>query len=291
MDNTTFTQDFYYSSESKLSTETNYNFNVPLDININLKNDEKLKFKLIDFSIMNTMLNVSSYHKNNTFQVRLYGTLYTIIIPDGSYTAASLRDWINGYFATNSQATIPIAFNYDKTTNKYWLVTSPGIVADTLYFYPSNCASLFGFTKNQYQMTYPNSYYSETFVNMLPYSKILLTTNLAFDTNSQFNLNVKYPTDNVGISDIICWVPRDVPPFTTINYVNNMNKEIEISNRNLKNINFTLINEYQNPIYDAPICYMHFQLITYDATNWYKKFFTILNDISYYLLSLYWRRR
>jgi len=65
----TLTQDFYYSSEFKKSYEQNYNFNIPLDVNIDIKNTDKIKFKLIDFSIMNSMLNVSNAHKNNKFKV------------------------------------------------------------------------------------------------------------------------------------------------------------------------------------------------------------------------------
>jgi hypothetical protein len=281
-------QDFYYSSESKETYEKNYNFTLPLDVNINLKGEEKLKFKLCDFTIMNTMLNVSSAHKNNTFDLVIFSVAYTITIPDGNYTAVSLRDWLNDYMTTNTH---PISFNYDKSTNRYWLLTSVGITGTDLIFYPKNCASLFGFTKKfSYVIQYPNEYYSDTFVNMLPYTKIILTTNLSFDTNTQQNLAIPYRNGNNGIGNIVNWFSRDVPPFTTINYNNNEGIEIELSNRNLKSINFNLINEYQEYIYDAPICLLHFQLITYDNTNWYKKFFNVLNDISYYLISLYWRR-
>ena len=240
------TQDFYFSTEAKDSNDKFYNFNVPLDINIDVKKDEKLKFKLIDFSMMNSMLNVSQAHLNNFFIIVLFGVSYTITIPDGSYTAVSLRDWINAYLTANNY---PLAFNYDKNTNRFWLLTSIGVGANDLTFFPANCASLFGFTnKSSYQIIYPNSYYSDTFVNMLPYSKILLTTNLAFDTNTQFSFKIPYRNGNTGIGDIIAWIPRDVPPFSTINYVNLTNREIELSNKNIKSINFSIMNEYQEYI-------------------------------------------
>jgi hypothetical protein len=163
--------------------------------------------------------------------------------------------------------------------------------ANDLTFFPANCASLFGFTnKSSYQIIYPNSYYSDTFVNMLPYSKILLATNLAFDTNTQFSFKIPYKNGNTGIGDIIAWIPRDVPPFSTINYVNLTNREIQLSNKNIKSINFSIMNEYQEYIYDAPISYIHFQLITYDNTNWYKKFYKVLNDIAFFLLSGYFKK-
>lgn len=279
----TLTQDVYYSSEFKKSYEYYYNFNIPLDINIDVRGNDKVKFKLIDFSMMNSMLNVSNYHKNNKFKVKLFDVDYFITIPDGSYTATSLRDTINTLLVAQ---TISIAFNYDKTTNKYWLVTADNIVAGNLFFYPLNCASLFGFTKSSYELIYPNNYYSETFVNMLPYTKIVLATNLVFDTNIQHNFETRY-SSTAGTGDIICWMPRDIPLFSTINYFNNNNREIELANKNIKSINFSILNEYQEYILDAPVSYIHFQLITYDNTNWFKKFYVMLNDISYYLLSLY----
>jgi hypothetical protein len=282
----TLTQDFYYSSEFKKSYEKNYNFNIPLDVNIDIKNTDKIKFKLIDFSIMNSMLNVSANHLNNKFKVTYISTDYYITIPDGSYTATSLRDKINDYLVALN---LPIAFNYDKTTNKYWLVTSLNVIAGQLYIYPLNCASLFGLTKSSYELIYPNEYYSETFVNMLPYSKIVLTTDLVYDTNVQYNLEAKYSA-NAGIGDIITWIPRDIPLFSTINYINNQNREISISNKNIKSINFSIRNEYLEYILDAPVSYIHFQLITYNNTNWIEKIYNLLNDISYYLISLYFKK-
>jgi hypothetical protein len=92
------------------------------------------------------------------------------------------------------------------------------------------------------------------------------------------------------MGDIIAWFPRDIPLFSTINFINSQNNEIEIANKNIKSINFSIMNEYREYILDAPICYLHFQLITYDTTNWYKKFYNLLNDIAYYLLSSYFKK-
>lgn len=279
-------QDFYYSSEFKKSYENNYNFNIPLDVNIDIKNNDKIKFKLIDFTMMNSMLNVSDFHKNNQFKIKYLNVDYTITIPNGSYTATSLRDTINSILSSTSK---PIAFNYNKSTNKYYLVVSNGIVAGQLYFYPLNCASLFGYNKSSYELIYPNEYYSETFVNMLPYTKVILTTDLVYDVNVQYNLEPRYSA-NAGIGDIVCWVDRDIPLFSTINYTNNQNREILLANKNIKSINFSIRNEYLEYITDCPISYIHFQLVTYNNTNWIEKIYNLLNDICYYLISLYFKK-
>jgi len=282
----TLTQDIYYSTEFKKVYESNYNFCVSLDVNLDVRNNDKIKFKLIDFSIMNSMLTISSTHKNHQFKIKYLTVDYTITIPDGSYTASSLRDAINTILTASSK---PLALNYDKKINKFYWIVSNGIVAGNLFFYPLNCASLFGFTKTSYELIYPNEYYGETFANMLPYSKIVLVSDLVFETNSQNNFINKYSA-YTGMGDIICWIPRDIPLFSTINYFNNTNREIEIANKNIKSVNFAIMNEYQEYILDAPTCYIHFQLITYDNTNWYKRFYKLLYDISYYLLSLYFKK-
>ena len=278
-------QDVYYSSEFKKTYEYNYNFNIPLDINIDVRGSDKIKFKLIDFSMMNSMLNVSAFHKNNEFRIRYSFTTYTITIPDGSYNATSLKDILNAKIAILN---IPMTFNYDKTTNKYKITF--GTIGATLIFYPDNCSALFGFTQSSYTYASQSSFDAESFVNMLPYTKIILTTDLVFDTNTQNSLQSKYSA-NAGVGDIVCWMPRDIPPFSTINYSTlGTDNEIQISNKNIKSINFSIINEYQEYIRDAPNVFIHFQLITYDNTNWYKRFYNLLNDISYYMLSTYFKK-
>ena len=272
-------QDVYYSSEFKKSYEYNYNFNIPLDVNIDVRGSDKIKFKLVDFSMMNSMLNVSAFHKNNMFNIKYLSLDNFITIPDGSYNATSLKDVINANLASLS---IPVVFDYDKKTNKFTINSNVN-----LQFYPLNCSLLLGFNLPSYSFLVLNSHTSETFANMLPYTKIVLTTDLVFDTNVQYNFELKYSA-NAGIGDIICWIPRDIPPFSTINYTGN--REIEISNKNIKSINFSIINEYQEYIHDAPFVYLHFQLITYDNTNWYKRFYNLLNDIAYYMLSSYFKK-
>jgi hypothetical protein len=280
-------QDFFYSTAFKKSYESNYNFEIPIDVNIDVKSDEKLKFKLINFSMMNSMLNVSSFHKNNKFKVTYDAVDYIITIPDGSYTATSLRDKINSIlFPMN----IPIAFNYIKETNKYYLVTSVGVIAGRLFFYPLNCKYLFGFIKDQYEIVYDNYYYSENFVNMLPYSKIVLATDLTFETNVQTNFLKRF-NNNIGTGDIITWISRDIPLFSTINYENISGRDIELVDKNIASFNIFIMNEFNEYIMDAPECHLHFQLITYENINWYKRFYKLIDNIYYSLLSLYFKKK
>ena len=281
------TQDIYYSSKFKKDFDTNYNFNILLDNNIDVSDNYKIKFRLINFSMMNSMLNISNAHQNNQIKIKYLTIDYIITIDDGSYTATSLRDALNTkIFALN----IALAFNYDKLTNKYFILTSNGVISGNLIFYPLNMSKVLGFKNASYDVIYPNEYYSETFVNLLPYDKIVITTDLTFECNSQNNFNKEYSA-YAGTGDIITWIPRDIVPFSTINYTNTNNDEILLANKNLKSINISLMYEYNEYILDASDCCIHFQLIIYESINWQKKFYRLIYDIYYSLLSIYFKKK
>lgn len=125
---------------------------------------------------------------------------------------------------------------------------------------------------------------------MLPYSKIIIATDLVFETNAQNNFLQRF-NNNIGTGDIIQWISRDFPLFSTIHYENILNREIELANKNIRSFNILLYNEYNELIYDAPECYIHMQLITYENIDWFKKFYKLLNDIYYSLLSLYFKKK
>lgn len=241
---------YYINTANQDKDDKNYSFNFRLGNNINLKEDEMAYFKLVNFSMMNSMLNVSSFHKNNQFRIN-NGTVITYTIPDGNYTVTTLRDKINELTASTA-----LAFNYDRTTNSYFINTS----GSGFIFYPMNMKMILGFTKDSYNLIVGDTY-AEKFANLLPYTKLLLTTNnLAFNPSTDNNLNREY-SGNEGINEIICWIDKDEPPFTTIKYENLMNIEFSISNANLTYINFGIMNEYKEFIRDCPNCFIHFQII------------------------------
>lgn len=256
-----------------------------IDDNLTLQKDETFKFKLVNFSIMNSMLNVSSNHGNNIFKIRLEGVNYNITIPDGSYTPISLRDKINEIANANIYGFV---LNYDKLVNKYYITTAEGLATGDFIFYPSNASQLLGFTKSSYDMPTGN-YYGETFCNMLSYSKVCLTSRtLVFNDTTNNNLEVKYK-NNTGINEIICWINRDTAPFTTISYTNTEDTIFEIASTNLKSINFQLVNEYKQMIIDAPSYFVQFQIHIENNTKWHEKFYKLLNDMYYSLVSLYFK--
>jgi len=252
---------YYINTDNKDRDDTNYSFNYRLGNNIHLNENEQLYFKLINFSMMNSMLNISSYHGNNQFQVSYGGIIDIITIPNGNYNTTTLRDKINDILF-NEPYVLPLALNYDIIKNKYYWIMS-----DNCIFYPLNMKQILGFTNSNYNLTTSSNVYGEQFVNLLSYTKIILTTNnVAFEPTTDNNLIKDYKA-NEGINEIICWINKDIPTFATITYENIINNEIKISNKNLTYINFSIMNEYKEHIKDCPNCFIQFQLIKKNEKN------------------------
>lgn len=242
---------FYINTANQDKDDRNYSFNYRLGNNIHIEKDQDIYFKLINFSMMNSMLNVSSFHDNNKFKVNDNGQIITITIPDGNYNVTTLRDKIN-----DLTSALPIALNYDSSLNKYyWVNNETGII-----FYPLNMKQILGFKDEFLNLSIGNNY-GNNFVNLLSYTKIILTTNsLLFEPSSDNNLVREYSGTD-GINEIICWIDKDIPTFATIKFENFMNNEIKVANRNITYINFNIVNEYKEAIKDCPNCFIQFQLI------------------------------
>lgn len=248
---------FYINTANQDRDDNNYSFNYRLGTNIHLERDQQAYFKLVNFSMMNGMLNISSFHKNNQFQIIYGATTHTITIPDGNYNCSSLRDKINELTSPPYiTPDLPFALNYDSVVNKFYWTNS-----DNGTFKPMNMKLILGFTDNSVSLVSGVDKYANNFANLLSYTKIILTTNnLLFEPTTDNNLNREYSSTE-GINEIICWIDKDQPCFTTIKYENYMNNEMRIANRNINYINFNIMNEYKELIRDASPAFIHFQII------------------------------
>ncbi len=156
---------------------------------------------------------------------------------------------------------------------------------------PLNCSKLLGLSS-----TTPISILGTTssYVNMVNYQQVLLRCpTLVFENNSMDNIKDK---DNfIAISDILFWINKqDVEPFKMINYKNedcNTLYSYNVVNKSFGSFNFKLVNEFNEPIYDAPDCLLQLQIIIYDKDNTYFKeaslqMLKLLNDIYFAVLNL-----
>jgi hypothetical protein len=135
------------------------------------------------------------------------------------------------------------------------------------------------------------------YINMVDYQKIILRCpTLVFESSSMDNIQ-----DNknfIAISDILYWVNKqDVEPFKMINYRNEDCSTVysyNILNTSFMTLNFKLVNEYNQPILDAPDFLLQLQISVFDKDNNYFKeamlqglkllneiYFTVLNIFSF----------
>ena len=109
--------------------------------------------------------------------------------------------------------------------------------------------------------------------------------------------NIQDKDNFIAVSDILYWINKqDVEPFKTINYKNDDCSTLfcyNVVNRNFSNFNFKLVNEFNEPIYDAPDFLLQLQITVYDKDNTFFKeaslqilkllneiYFTVLNIVS-----------
>ncbi len=129
---------------------------------------------------------------------------------------------------------------------------------------------------------------------MVNYQQVILRCpTLVFESNSMDNIQDK---DNfIAVSDILYWInKKDVEQFKTINYKNDDCSTLfcyNVVNRNFSNFNFKLVNEFNEPIYDAPDFLLQLQITVYDKDNTFFKeaslqILKLLNDIYFAVLNI-----
>ena len=96
-------------------------------------------------------------------------------------------------------------------------------------------------------------------------------------------------------SNILFWISKqDVEPFKMINYKNEDCSTVysyNVINRQFSTLNFQLVNEFNQPIYDAPDYLLQIQISVFDKDNNYFKeaalqALKLLNDIYFTLLNM-----
>jgi hypothetical protein len=111
-----------------------------------------------------------------------------------------------------------------------------------------------------------NNITAPNYLNLINFKKILLTSSLKLTTKPYTFLNKTY-TKSSGIGDVFAWIPKDIVPFSYINWQNPTDYKIEIDDRIITKINFKLINEYAQVLNDMPSCCFHLQIITSKKNN------------------------
>jgi len=275
----------FINSANRNPIESNFDFNLFFDNDELIINpNEGVNVSVVSFSLLNSMYNVNQYTSNNTFILsnNTLATNTTITIPFGNYNVYTLQQQLN------SLLTGFINVDYNLATNSY---TYTNTSLFELSIKPQNCYKLLGLSTTTPILS---SGTKSSYVNMVDYQQIILRcSTLVFENNSMDNIQDK--NNFIAVSDILYWVNKqDVEPFKMINYKNEDGGTLysyNVVNRSFSTLNFKLVNEFNQPIYDAPDYLLQLQISIFDKDNNYFKeaslqALKLLNDIYFTLLNI-----
>jgi len=275
----------FINSANRSIQDSSYDFTIYFDNDeINVLPNEAVNINVVSFALLNSMYNVNQYTNNNSFILQKNNTTNTTItIPYGNYSVYTLRDQLNILMSGI------INVIYNPATNTY---TYTNISTDTYTLNPLNCKKLLGLST---PTTITTQGVTSTYINMVDYQQVILRCpTLTFETSSMDN--IQDHSNFIAISDILYWVNKqDVEPFKMINYRNedcSTAYSYNVLNRTFTYLNFKLVNEFNNPIYDAPDFLLQLQVSIFDKNDdeYFKtstnRIINLLNDIYYTILSI-----
>lgn len=203
---------------------------------------------------------------------------HTITIPDGFYKSSNFKTTLNDLLLSYK-----LTISIDQYTNKLKITNDNPTFTPTLddlidenyqldLVIPNipNMLENWGIN-NSYQTYIPvpfNSYYeSDTHINLINLSKIIITTDLNFQ-NKTHNEIIKGNEIHRGFGNILCWVDTDEAPYTCIKYRNYEDLTYRIENRHIKTIRLRFYNEKSQPlVLDNSL--LHLQIIKYQKKSFY----------------------
>ena len=275
----------FINSANRNSIDKSYDFSIFFDNDeIMVNNNEGVNINVASFSLLNSMYNVNEYTKNNTFILRnnFLNTNTTITIPYGNYNVYTLLSQLNILLSNI------INVSYNVATNTY---TFTNIIGISYSINPLNCSKLLGLATTTLILATGTI---GGYVNMVNYQQVILRCpTLVFENNSMDNIQDK--NNFIAVSDILYWINKqDVEPFKTINYKNEDCSTLfsyNVVNKSFSNFNFKLVNEFNEPIYDAPDFLLQLQITIYDKDNTFFKeasiqILKLLNDIFFAILNI-----
>ena len=275
----------FINSANRSSLDKSYDFTIYFDNDeITINDNEGVNLNVASFSLLNSMYNVNQHTKNNTFLLHndILNTDTTITIPYGNYNVYTFLNQLN----TLLSGVIIVSYNVATNTYTY---KNTSIIQYSIN--PLNCGKLLGLSSTTLISVLGTI---SSYINMVNYQQVILRCpTLVFENNSLDNIQDK---DNfIAISDILYWINKqDVEPFKMINYKNDDCSTLysyNVVNKNFSHFNFKLVNEFNQPIYDAPDFLLQLQLIIYDKDNTFFKEATIqilkvLNEIYFAVLNI-----
>lgn len=279
-DNNNRVYNIFINSANRLAGQNPYDFTIIFNnTEIITKETEGINVNVVSFSMLNSMYNINQYSANNTFL--LNSTIITI--PYGNYSVITLQSQLNALLSGI------ISVSYNIATNTY---TYTNLTSSAYSINPKNCYKFLGLSSTTPILTTGTQ---SGYVNMVNYQQIILKCpSFAFENCVLDNITDK--GNYISVSDILYWTNKqDIEPFKTINYKNEDCSTLysyNITNNTLNELHLILVNEKNEPIYDAPDFLLQLQVSVYNKdNNFYKdtlnKITHLLNDIYFTVLNLF----
>ncbi len=278
----------FINSANRSINDKSYDFTVYFESDeIIINPNEGVNINVVSFSLLNSMYNVNEFTENNKFKLREIMDNHhidtVITIPFGNYSVYTYMDQLNIQLSGKIQVSYNVATNTYNYTN---------ITTNHYHIMPMNCTKLLVLTDTT-EITTTGT--TSGYINMVNYQQVILRCpTLVFESYSMDNIQ-----DNnnfMAISDFLYWINKqDVEPFKMINYKNEDCSTVysyNVLNQNFNSLNFKLVNEYNQPILDAPDFLLQLQISVFDKDNNYFKEailqgLKLLNEIYFLLLNLF----
>jgi hypothetical protein len=222
-------------------------------------------------------LDKMQFYKAETIATTTFQSLTTtyVSVADGFYNIDNLITMINANStATNSK----IEFAKQNYTNKIIIsnslpiqtFTNPipynndaGTITEirTLIFPNLTTANMYGYFERLVPLNNA-PVVSDTYVNIMNFSKIIISTNLTFTNNTHNEISNDGSIYTKGIGNVIEWIDSDLPPMTCITYRNIEGIVNKLDNRFISQFKLIFCTEKSLPfILDNYL--IHLQLIKY----------------------------
>ena len=279
----------FINSANRSSIDKSYDFNIYFDNDeININPNEGVNVNVVSFSMLNSMYNVNQHTGNNKFVLlRDGGITETITIPYGNYSVYTFMEQLN----TLLSGLVKVSYNV--ATNTY---TYKNIGVGTISITPQNCNKLLGLNDTT-PITALRLGTTSGYINMVNYQQVILRCPTFVFENCCMD-NIQDKNNFIAVSDILYWTNKqDIEPFKMINYKNEDCSTVysyNVLNTSFMTLSFKLVNEYNQPILDAPDYLLQLQISVFDKDNNYFKeamlqalkllneiYFTVLNLVSF----------
>jgi len=186
----------------------------------------------IYLSVQHAIIPYSFYNINSSNNLLVYtynSIVFNVIITQGNYTAYDLLAFLKNALSMNN-------ITYDIITNKYTFVHT---TYDFSFTSSSTCLSLIGFNDGTTYTSSGKTLKSVNSINLQSKHCICIQSNL--QTGS---INNTHKSE----SNIICSIPIDKPPFSTITYQNHNNLKYNLFNTTISTLNLRLTDQNNNLI-------------------------------------------